>query len=144
MADISNPPNVDLIKFYDTVKRKARNGTPDFSSLFVDACKKFRGLFGAGVVVLFDAFDECHPNQQTTISALIETFNTSSIRTYITTRHHRKSDLPEFQTDYLEIRAKDEDMRNYVQREMQRRRISLDKELEGNIIARISDGLGGM
>jgi hypothetical protein len=143
MADISNPPDKDLLEFYETIKRKARNTTPDFSNLFTDTCTKFPSLFGR-VVVLFDAFDECDPSEQATISALIETFNTCGIRTYITTRHHKRSDLPENQTHYLEITAKDDDVRNYVQQEMQRRRIKLDSELEGSIVGRVSEGVGGM
>src|SRR5271170_746006 len=70
MADISNPPDKDLLECYETVKRKARNNTPNFSTLFMDTCARFPSLFGSGVIVLFDAFDECDPRQQATICAL--------------------------------------------------------------------------
>jgi hypothetical protein len=90
--------------------------------------------------VLFDAYDECDPAEQATISALIETFNTSGIRTCITTRHHRRSDLPEDQTHYLEIIAKDEDVRNYVRREMQRRRLMIESALEESIVGLLPIG----
>ena len=143
MADISNPPDASLLESFEKVRQQSRQLTPDFSTLFTTICTKSPHLFG-NVVVLLDAFDECDPRDQVTIAALIETFITCGIRTYVTTRPHNKSLLPKTETQYLQIAARDEDVQNYVRQEIKRRKIELRSETEESIIRRIGEGVGGM
>jgi len=143
MADVSNPPNTSLLESFEKVRQQSPGASPDFSNLFTTTCAKFSNLFG-NVVVLLDAFDECDPSEQVTIGDLIERFNACGIRTYVTTRLHNKSYLPQSDTRYLEIRATDEDVQNYVRQEINRRKIKLQPESEESIVRRVGEGVEGM
>jgi len=140
-ADISNPPDASLLQALETAKQLSRS--PDFASIFTASCTKFQNLFGK-VVVLFDAFDECEPNEQVTIAGLIETFNTSGVQTYVTTRPQYISALPGRDTRHLKIAARDEDIKNYIHQEIKRRKIKLNLKSEEGIVDRISQGVEGM
>jgi hypothetical protein len=146
MADISHPPDSALLDIYDQLKDQSRNTTPDFTKIFISNSTKFPELFGK-IVVLFDAFDECDPSHQATIRKLIGTFNSSGISTYITTRSHNISYVPENlpkDTKLLPIAAREEDIKNYIREELKRREITINTDHEAAIIERISEGAGGM
>ena len=143
VADISNPPDTALLEFFEKAMQQSQSATLDFSDIFTSTCTRFSNLFGK-VVVLLDAFDECDPSHQATIGDLIATFNACGIQIYITTRPHNMLFLPENDTRYLKIAAKDEDVQNYIRQEIKRRKIKLDPEVEESIVTKIGEGIEGM
>jgi len=145
-ADLSNPPHESLLVAYETAKRESRNATPP-EEFFTRTCSKFSRLYGT-VVAIFDAFDECEPSEQGEICNFIENFNSCDIRTYVTTRSHSDrlflSENLAPDTAYIEITARDDDVKTFLLHKLRRRKIKLPPEIESDLVVQISNGLEGM
>jgi len=144
MADVSSPPDEDLLQVYEKARLEFRDGTPS-QDFFTTTCSQFSNLLGK-IVVIFDALDESEPSQLGEICDFIETLRSCGIRTYVTTRSHTQSFLGDNlspATD-LKITATDDDVKSFLLYEIKRRKIKLEPDIEKEIVGRISDGIDGM
>jgi hypothetical protein len=74
------------------------------------------------VLVVLDAFDECDLRQQGRMVSIIHQLCSVGIRVFITTRPHILPDLEQFKdAKLMEIKANEDDIENYLTRELQNR-----------------------
>ena len=96
---------------------------------------------------MFDAFDECHPDNYREIVSIIQKFMESGIRVYVTTRDHLRNTYlcNEFKVSPLEVKAHDDDVKNFVTLELEKPNTrNITPKLKQAIIDGVTDGVNGM
>jgi hypothetical protein len=121
---------------------KNRPDGPLLISIFKEYCRNLL----ANVYVLLDGFDECQSAHYPEVISLIQNLNQSGIRVYITMRDFLlKSGLfTEFNTEVLEIRADEGDVKKFVESKLKKQRPPLTDDLQAAIIRKVTNGIDGM
>jgi hypothetical protein len=98
----------------------------------------------SNIFVMFDALDECEKQHFGQIIQLIQDLNKSGIRVYATARPHCEAFI-DIQTEPYQIEADVEDVKRYLEQELQRRKTDVsDFEFRREIVDKIADGVDGM
>lgn len=100
----------------------------------------------SGIVVMFDALDECEKQHFGQIIDLIQNLNDSGIRVYATAREHRETIIyRQLKPQQLEIKANVEDVKKYLTQELERRKVDVpEDDFRKEIVNEIADGVQGM
>jgi hypothetical protein len=136
-------PRSCLDSIYDKVTHGSQKpGLSVLVKLFVECSRHF-----SAVSVLLDAFDECRPSQQSTIiDDVLKQFWLSGIKVYITLQSHL---LDTFKNEFnsatiIEIKADDDDVKNYITRELEAKKKGLTDKFKAEIITKIGSRAQGM
>jgi hypothetical protein len=100
----------------------------------------------SSMFVMFDALDECNKEHFGRIVKLIQNFNASGIRVYVTARQHRDHWMcQEFQIQPLIIEADINDVKNYLMQELEERKPpDVNCEFMEEIVDEITREIDGM
>lgn len=143
LKQIGWPPDEDrpgLKVIYEKIKNvNDRPRLDSIVSLIIQCAHSLR------VKVLFDALDECKDEELGKIYRLVERLREANVGVYITTKSHVEGHLIQrFGNDVFlkDIRADEEDIRNFLQRRIQSNREYVALEFMNEIIHRIGDAQG--
>lgn len=140
LATLTNRIHPRLKIAYDSKIRPQRSD-------LIDIFKAYRDDFSLNIFVMLDAFDECHADNYGDIISIIQKFMESEIRVYVTTRDHLSNTYlcNEFKVSPLEIKAHDDDVKNFVMLELEKPKTrSITPKLKQAIIDGVTDGVNGM
>ena len=132
--------------------REAYDGTKnvemdDLVQLFISYCV-YLSSNNSTIFVIFDAFDECVGDHYDDIIEIIRELNKSRIRIYITARNHLRprllSSLGGLNAQPIEIKASEEDVRNYLTQRLNQRLPRTSAARIPQIVEETMKGINGM
>ena len=135
------PPNLEeAYNRYQKSGEKQRPDLDEFTELLIDCCQKFNDR----VFFLIDAFDECAERERPIVVTCLKRLQESGIRLLLTTRTHLSEDLrTELNSEVLEIRAQQEDVKTYLSYIIEAKAKHLRLDFRTELVDSISNGVDG-
>jgi hypothetical protein len=111
---------------------------PDLLDDFIQCSKQFGRLF-----VMIDAFDECGQNEaeRERIVNMLEKLDNAGINVFVTAHTHSLQTLKRTESTGLKVRAHPDDIRYYIEANLQ---TSVCDDLKSKIVKTISENADGM
>jgi hypothetical protein len=130
-----------LEQLYEDFQHNPQIRRPHPSNLvemFIECTKQFPRVF-----IMLDGFDECglDGRSKEEIVDIIEALDNAGLNVFVTAHTHSLDALKRSKSDAVEIRASEEDIRNYIEANLPR---SVDEELKAKVVKTIHGNANGM